>query len=239
MTKIRFLFLFIPVLLMGRSYAQTDTGGSGWKLPPLEALIDSALIHSSLVKGANSTVQLSELELMDAKKDWMQRISLSSSLRYGSIYDYSSMYESEGTPTFLSITESKFAPYVNMGLNLNMPISDIVDRKRKIEKAKVKVDISESRMEDIERSVKQTVVTAYYEVMNAQEILSVRDEIKSSASVLFDQASEDYKGNKITFAEFTRINEIYLNAKSQVESQKIALLKAIRILEIIVGIRII
>jgi len=222
---------------MSHSYAQTGNYESGWKLPPLEAIIDSALAHSPLMKGASNAVLMSQYELLDVQRDWWQRFNLSTSVRYGSLYDYSSMAEFDGT--FYPVSNLIFTPTMSVGIGATIPLSDLTDRKRKIEKAKLRVEVSENRMEDVERSVKQTVISAYYDVLTAQERLAYRNEIKSSASMLFDQARMDYADNRIPLLEYTRINEMYLNATSEVESHKFALLKVIRILEIIVGIELI
>jgi outer membrane protein TolC len=237
MIRIGLLILFIPVLFISSNYAQTDNDESGWKLPPLQALMDSALIHSPILRGASQEVMMSQYELTDAQRDWMQKINFAADFRYGSQFDYSRLSSSSGG--LLPLAETTIAPSYGVGVSAYMPVSDIFDHKRKKQKAKLKIEQSESRREEVAQTVKQTVIASYYDVLTAQKTLATRAEISASAGMLYDQSKLDYAENRITLAEFTKANEAYLNAQNEVEIQKFTLFKTVRTLEVIVGIELI
>ncbi|MDR1170861.1 MAG: TolC family protein [Bacteroidales bacterium] len=222
---------------MGSSYAQTDNSEAGWKLPPLQVLMDSALLRSPILRGASHEVTMSQYELTDAQKDWMQKINFAADFRYGSQYDYSRLGESSGT--VLPFSATTLAPTYGLGVSAYMPVSDIFDHKRNMQKAKLKIEQSESRREEVAQTVKQSVIAAYYDVLTAQKTLATRAEISASAGMLYDQSKLDYAENRITLSEFTKANEAHLNAQNEVETQKFTLLKAVRTLEVIVGIELI
>lgn len=237
MIRIGFLILFISSLLAESSHAQTENSEPEWQLPPLQTLIDSALMHSPILRGASHEVTMSQHELTDAQKDWMQKINFAADFRYGSQYDYSRLNSSSGG--LLPLSETTVAPTYGIGVSAYMPVSDIFDHKRKKQKAKLKIEQSESRRDEVAQTVRQTVIAAYYDVLTAQKTLATRAEISASAGMLYDQSKLDYAENRITLADFTKANEAYLNAQNEVETQKFALFKAVRTLEVMVGIELI
>ncbi|MDR1156610.1 MAG: TolC family protein [Bacteroidales bacterium] len=224
----------MPMLLPNNSHAQTDNNEAGWELPPLQALMDSALVHSPILKGASYEVLMSQYELTDAKKDWMQKINFAADFRYGSQFDYSRLSSSSGG--LFPISETTVAPSYGIGVSAYMPVSDIFDHKRKKQKAKLRIEQSESRREEIAKTVKQSVITAYYDVLTAQKTLATSTEISAAAGMLYDQSRLDYAESRTSLSEFTKANEAYLNAQNEVETQKFALFRAVRMLEVIVGI---
>jgi outer membrane protein TolC len=237
MTRTVVLLLLIATLSISQSTAQTEASETGWQLPPLQALIDSALVHSPVLKGAGQEVLMSQYELTDAQKDWMQKINFAADFRYGSQFDYSRLSSSAGG--LLPISESVIAPSYGIGVSAYMPVSDIFDHKRKKQKAKLKIEQSETRREELAQTVKQTVIAAYYDVLTAQKTLATRAEISASAGMLYDQSKLDYSENRIALADFTKANEAYLNAQNEVEIQKFTLFKAVRTLEVMVGVELI
>ena len=238
MTRIGFLILFVPMLLVGsNSYAQTETSDLGWQLPPLQALIDSALVHSPIITGADYDILMTQYELTDAHRSWMQRINLSSDIRYGSMIDWSRLQGNNST--FMSFSDTKFTPTFGVGVNAYLPVSEIFDKKRTIKKAQLRIEQAESRKDETIRTLKQSVISAYFDVMTTQKTLATRAEMSSSSGMLFDQAKLDYAENRITLTEYTRMSDEYLLSQNEVEIQKFNLLRTVRTLEVIVGIELI
>jgi outer membrane protein TolC len=233
MTRIGCFILCLSLSLSGR--AQTG-GDTEWALPTLQTLIDSALIHSPILKGADGDILMSRYELTDAHRDWMQKINFTIDGRYGSMFDYSRL---ANAGAFIPLSDNIYAMNYGVGMSAYMPISDMFDRKRKLQKAKLKIEQTENKRDETARMVKQSVITAYYDVLAAQKTLAARSEISLSANMLYDQSRLDYAESRITLAEFTKANETYLHARNEVETQKFTLLKAVRILEVIVGIELV
>ena len=237
------LFIFFMQLLLAVSHAQTapiglsDTGfaGSEWKLPPLEVLIDSALIHSPLMRVADQDILLSQYALTDIHRDWMRKVNLTADARYGSTLDYSRLSSVSGSGV---IPNSANRSMLNsgVGMSLYMPISDVLDRKRRVSSAKMKIEQAEIMKEDTERTIKQTIISAYYEVLTLQKTLEMQIEMRSSAGMLYEQTKSDFEENRTNFTEYTQAYEAYLTSQSTYETQKNNLLRAIRTLEVNVGI---
>ena len=238
MTRIGFLIFIALPLFCSRSYAQTEIDETEWKLPPLQVLIDSALIHSPMIKLADANVQMGQYELTDAQKDWLRKLNLSADTRFGSVLDYNRMLNISGG-TFIPPSSNLYMLNYGLGFSAYMPLSDVFDRKRLIQKAKLRVEQAEMQKDETMKQIKQLVIVAYYDVLTVQNTLAMRHEISLSAGMLYDQSKIDYTENRITLAEYTKANDAYLIALNEQEAQKNNLLKAIGVLEVIVGIELI
>ena len=241
MIRIILFSFFVELLLVSNSYAQTtpetnnNIDGSAWKLPPLQLLIDSALMYSPLMRMADQEILLSQYALLDVRRDWMKKVNLTTDARYGSMFDYSRMSSLSGG-SFIPFSANLYSLTVGAGMGVYMPISDVFDRKRLISSAKTKIEQAEIKKEDIERAVKQVIVSAYYEVLSLQKTLETHSKIQSSSDMLYEQTKSDFEENIINLAEYNKVYETYLNSQNTYETHKNNLLKAIRTLEINVGI---
>lgn len=241
MIRVVFFIFLVQLLLPKFGYAQiaaepqAATGdNSGWKLPPLQMLIDSALIHSPLVKLAETNVQMSRYELTDIHRDWLQKLNLSADTRLGSMLDYARM-SNAGSGAFIPPGGATWN--YGLGLSAYMPLSDIFDRKRKLLKAQLKVEQTEIQKGEAALGVKQLVIAAYYDLLSIQKNIDVRTELLSSANILHEQSKLDYAQNKIGLADYTKAYETYLLAQNDLEAQKYNLLKSVHLLEEIIGIK--
>ena len=242
MIRISF-FLFFMQLLLATNHAQTTPGslpeaglaGSEWRLPPLEALIDSALAYSPLMRLADKDILLSKYALTDVRKDWMKKINLSADTRYGSMFDYSRI-SSDSKGSFIPPSANMYMLNFGVGMSMYMPISDIFDRKRLVSSANIKVEQAEIQKEEVEQSVKLLIISMYYEVLSLQKTLEIQLEMRSSAGMLYEQTKSNFEENRTDFAEYTKAYETYLSSQSAYETQKNSLLRAIRALEVNVGI---
>ena len=233
-----FFSFLISILLISNSFAQTESDESEWNLPPMQLLIDSALIYSPLMKSADGNIQLSELQLIDIRRNWLQKLNLAFDTRVGSMIDYQRL-ANLGGGVFIPPSNNVYMLNYGVGFSAYMPFSDIFDRKRQVQKAQLQVMQSKNQKEQIEQQVKNAVITAYYDVLSAQKTLNTRNEISSSASMLYEQSKADYTENKITLTEHTKTYDAYLTAQNEVELQKYSLLKFVYMLEVIVGIHLI
>ena len=234
----RFPILFMLILLTGNIYAQTETDETQWKLPPMQILIDSALVHSPLMKSADASIEISEILLTDVRRNWLNRFSVGVDTRLGTFIDYRALQDYTGG-TFVPLSVTKFMLNYSAGFSASVPITEFTDRKRKIQKAQLEIEISRNRKTELENQVKTVVIAAYFDALSIQKTLETRTQISSTASTLFSQSRLDFAENRISLDEYMKINEAYLSALNELELQKFAFLKAVYTLEIIVGIQLI
>lgn len=238
MKKIGFFILLALMLNWGNSYSQTEIDEIEWKLPPLQALIDSASVNSPIVKLADANVKMGQYELTDTQRDWLRKLNLSADTRLGSMIDYNRMINMSGG-AFIPPSDNIYMLNYGLGFSAFLPLSDVFDRKRTIQKARLKVEQAEIQKNETLNQVKQLVIAAYYDALSVQNVLAMRNEISFSLGMMYDQSKIDYTESRISLADFTKATETYLLAQSEQETQKNNFLKAVRILEVIVGIELI
>ena len=253
--KIRIVFLVFLVQIMFISFGYGQSGfmrpGStptvqepqsvpvssdnpDWSLPPLQVLIDHAIENSRMLKMADNEILMSEYSYTDIRREWLRRINLTTFLSYGSMFDLSRL---SGTTTGVPyINSSALMLNYGVGMMVGTPLSDLFDRKRTKQRSKLIIEQAKMTKEESINSLTQTVIQSYYNVLSIQKTLALSNEMFLMAGLVHDRAKLDLAQNKISFGEYTRANQTFLNAQNTVELQKYSLMVAVKSLEIIVGI---
>ena len=229
-----FLLFFFPLsAVFGQANLSVDE--SGWKLPPLQTLIDSAMLHSNAVKLADYNITMSEYELKKLQRDWLDRFQLNGNVRYGSeIY-----FNNSGVLIDNIYERNDNNAFYNAGVYFTVPLSHIFDRKLPRQKAKISIEQSRLQKEEIKRGVREMVISVYYDFLTLQNAFNMQNELLSTANLTFDQAELDYASNKISFTEYTQIQTSLLSAQHSYEQIKNTYTKALLLMEELVGIKLI
>lgn len=226
----------------GAQSVQVNTDNTGWNLPPLQTVIDYALEHSPLLKLASVDIQVQQYEVKEMTREWMRYVMFTADTRYGSMFDFARMFGipngDDPLPGGNPVPNSSKELILNYGVGLTayMPISNILDQKRKKQLSKLKVEQVKIRKDETVNQVTQMVIESYYDVLSAQKTMSMQNELSLSASVVHDKAKLDFTQNRISLEEYSKANETNLQAQNRAELQKITFLKALRNLELIVGV---
>ena len=188
MNKVKRLLLLLTVIgISTMTYAQSlDDSGisagffdsseesslnfSSFHLPPLSVLFENAKQNPQILSMEKSE-QLAKAEVAKQKRHIFSYIRAHASYSYGKTDVYGQMTNNQtGTMNFVPIFESKNGTeqsYWNVGVNLNIPLEDILDwapsikRKRlEAEKARLEKDI---KFEDL----KLQISTLYAKITNS------------------------------------------------------------------------
>ncbi len=269
MIRIGFFILFVQLFCLHVGYAQTNqrtqsgnagttskvapmqplmttvkppeniTDDLGWELPPLQTLIDSAMVHSSVNKMADLAVLMSEYSLEEARRRWVRYVNISGSARWGSSIDIARlMNQSEELINDLNYNNRQIVSY-GAGFSMYLPLTEIFDRKRPIKTAQITISQAKIQKEDAEKQIRSNIIATYYDLLNMQKTYKIQAEMYTSISMYYEQAKSDYEENKIDLAAYTQAYDSYLTAQATYESQKNMFLKAIHMLEEVVGFKLI
>ena len=163
MNKVKRLLLLLPVIGIGTmTYAQSlDESGisagffdsseesslnfSSFHLPPLSVLFENAKQNPQILSMEKSE-QLAKAEVAKQKRHIFSYIRAHASYSYGKTDVYGQMTNNQtGTMNFVPIFESKNGTeqsYWNVGVNLNIPLEDILDWAPSIKRKRLKLQIS-------------------------------------------------------------------------------------------------
>ncbi len=235
--RIIFFIFIVQLLFSNNLYAQTtannDTQDFAKTLPPLQALIDSALIYSPAMRMADNSILLSEYSLKSTNRDWMHWIYLQANARYGSDYYFTSeevLIEGPTTSDPIRFTG---------GVSMRLPISSIFNYGLNQKGAKIEIEQSKIRKDAVEKGVREVVIAGYYDLLSKRNALDLRLELFVSANMSYEQAKQDYADNRTSLDAFTQANERYLSAKNAYEVQKNEFNKTILLFEEIIGFKLI
>ena len=256
MIRVVFFVFFVQIMFPGLGYGQgaftrpgnvptpqapqttsANNDNAEWNLPPLQVLIDHAIEHSPALKLADNEILMGEYLYKDVRRDWLQRFSILADARYGSMFDLSRIGSTTSSVPYLN--SSALMMTYGVGLGFGTSVSDLFDRKRTKQKSKLTIEQAKIAKEESINTLTQTVITSYYNILSTQKTLAFNNEVFLMASIVHDKAKLDLAQNKISYAEYATELQAFLSAQNTVELQKYNLWRAVKILEIIVGIELI
>ncbi len=216
------LITLVISLFSVTSYAQVDAYEFGnfnplvddisEKLPPLDALLDSAVANSPSVQYQDYKADYYRYEVKSARIAWTEHFGIQSEVNYGHWYydDYIETAQTYNYPrnkwTFF-YSESHRANF-NVGLYLRMPFQAIFDRRNNINKQKKWVEI-ELTMREIEtRKVREAVIEMYNQLLQNQKMLKRSNHYQEWTRIQMMMAKNQFLDGEISVAEFVRLKEI-------------------------------
>ena len=231
MNKVKRLLLLLPVIgISTMTYAQSldDSGISAgffdsseesslnfstFHLPPLSVLFENAKQNPQILSMEKSE-QLAKAEVAKQKRHIFSYIRAHASYSYGKTDVYGQMTNNQtGTMNFVPIFESKNGTeqsYWNVGVNLNIPLEDILDwapsikRKRlEAEKARLEKDI---KFEDL----KLQISTLYAKITNSLVTLKTASEGAAAYQGAGALNQEDFHQGNMSIEDYawTKMHEM-------------------------------
>lgn len=217
-------------------YAQSDTVKllKEIPLPKLEVLIDSAMMISPLLDRIDVVKEIQERHIVSSKRDFLRGVALTSRYTYGNAGVLTTQ-ESTTFQSFSTLNSSVTSQYL-LGVNINMPIDFLVNRKNKIAIEQLRVDELDQQKEIAKLEIIQEITQYYYKVKLNYSLLKVQaDKLQvDELNVLMTQKLF-YKGES-SVSELSRITEIYNKAQIDFEITKIEYQKTIFLLQKATGI---
>lgn len=202
---------------------------------PLQSLIDSAEIHSPMLKIAKSDVTITTLRLKSEKLEWTRNVGFEAGIRYG-LFDNLILKEQSGSEVLQGSTSSQTR--YNAGIFLKIPASSFIDRSN-VKIAKEEEVQANYRYESSLLSLRQAVIVQYFEVVKIHKGLIIKNESVESYRVQLFRTEQDFINGSVGLVEFTRIKNMYTQALLDFEETKTDYFVAFRLLAEIVGIDIV
>lgn len=209
------IFFLCLIVLCNKSFAQIRIDSSRYfnpitddiakKLPPLEALIDSAIENSPEVRIQELEADYNYYEIKSAKNNWLRNIYLDAEFDAGD-WLYRDRNELLQTTTDWYRYESRRISYYG-GFSIRFPLIDIFNRRNEINMKKKLMEISLIRREQQVRQIREKVITTYNELIQQQRLLRVSNEYQQYAKVYMPIAEMEFKNGEIPASELQRLKD--------------------------------
>lgn len=183
----------------------------------LPMLIDSAIKYAGMVNRASNAMELwKENEKID-KKSFLNGISFVSSYNYGTTGDLSIGSESGSLSQFSNFRSSKSDRY-NIGLNVQLPLGNLLSRKNNIKISQLQAKMMEGEKENAIQFVKQEVIRLYQDLKLAQRLVITGGQGKQAAFVNYSMAEKQFLQAAGDLEQLSRLHDIYTKSALEFET---------------------
>ncbi|MCC5935919.1 MAG: TolC family protein [Lunatimonas sp.] len=230
----------IALLITHHLSAQDDSREIGYfdlnkriedQLPPLDSLIDLALINHPTVKLNEELIGSAEARVRLAKKSW-------SSLIRGYVdYGYGNQAIIATGPQGGDL--SNIANGYRAGANLSIPLSEIYTRRDRIKLQEHELQATYFKTKEMELTITNQVIEEYNMVISSQRMMNIRYDMQQKAKSNLMQLELEYANGAIDGTAYVRNAEIYAIAQSEYESARMNFMRSIQKLEVLIGIPVI
>lgn len=254
MNKKRHLLLLIAALgLSATTYAQSlDESGisagffdssdestlnfSTFHLPPLSVLFENAKQNPSVLS-MEKAEQLAKAEVSKQKRHIFSYIHAHASYSYGKTDVYGQMTNNQtGTMNFVPIFESKNGTeqsYWNVGVNLNVPLEDILDWAPSIKRKRLEADRAKLEKDIKYDELKLQISTLYAKITNNLVTLKTASEGAAAYQGAGALNQEDFHQGNMNIEDYAWTKMHELSVVQSYQSLQTSIIQDILTLEII------
>ncbi|BAX80461.1 hypothetical protein ALGA_2120 [Labilibaculum antarcticum] len=199
-------------------------------LLPLNYMQELAVENSPLLKFHDSEIIISKLKIRAEKRNWMSTLGFEASAKYG-LFDNLIITEDLGTEQATSKTEQT---RYSVGLFLKIPLNTVGDRTN-VRQARAELEKRRYQKENSVKELRQLVIVQFNNVLKSNKSVEIRNKAFGFSNMQMISVEKDFVNGKINISEYTRVNDIKMNAELEFEKSKLELTMAIQILSEIVG----
>jgi len=205
------------------------------RIPVLDDLIDSAIIHSPLLKSYDALTYIYRYETKTARRQWMENLFFDTHITsdyYDGLTNNTSNY---GDANITLSTQDNFRTYV--GLQIRMPLDDVWDRRNRVKTARKWVEKTISERDEEILVIRKAIIEQYNKLIINQRILKIANDNQIYMSLQMAMAERDFVNGQITLYELCRLNEMNRKSVYDFETARIDFYNAYMILQELVGIK--
>jgi outer membrane protein TolC len=204
-------------------------------IPPLEALIDSAIQNDALVGFRRKQIDVNTFKLKNDQRQWMRDIGFQLDIRYGNFDNYSTnATEGQTSSSFYTTrVETKYGA----GAYIKFPLYDLLNRNNVNDLAKMEISQAQDMYRMQQEELRQKVITQYNELLLKQKLLIIKSKFLETSKVNMLMTEKEFLNGNISIGEYARLSSITFSAEEDFEQLKSEFITAYMILEEIVGVK--
>ena len=206
------------------------------RLPPLRAVIDSALKYSPLLQTKVRDLAILDQESAVDRRKWLDYLYVEGAANYGVFNQFfRSQIQEEGESAVGTLNQAAQGQYF-AGVSVKMPLSTFLNRSnqsniRRFEREKIQWE-----QEEIRRNIRQTIIEEYYTLRFMHESLSTFLETYETLNLSYVKAQKDIENSRMKLDEFGRIAAALGKAKNEYIKAKNDYYAQFELLELFAGV---
>lgn len=229
------LFSFCHFISTAQDQASVVFETRDFEIPPLQALIDSALLSSPLLKRYDAMHNKIALEKYFQRRHWMQSFYMEANTRYGAFDQLYFTGSNDPGESPIGYTYQQQQTNYYIGLSLKLPLAAFVNQRKKIQQLNFNLDEIRMEQESVAENLIKNVIENYYEVLFRHESMNTFFAIYQDVKISYLDAGNRLQEQKIGFNDYSIISSTYGKAKNDYNRAKADFLIGLNMLRFITG----
>jgi len=237
---ILFIILTSPLICIGQDSDSTEVFNPyiddiTQRIPSLEDLIDSALVHSPMLKFQDADIAFWKYKVKTARREFMQNFYIDGLLQTDIWDAYTSNQTNVGSLSEILTFQDSYRALVSVSLRL--PMDDFYDRRNRVKTAFKDVEKSMAQKDNLILQLRKDIILQYNTLIVNQRVLKIANDNVIANALQKEMGDKEFLNGQTTLYELARINEMYRKAVTDFETARIAFYNAYMILQEMTGIK--
>ncbi len=198
---------------------------------PLDSILELAVKNSPAVNFQKDLIESAKSQLEFSKKLWTNNIVGFVNYSAGNQSIVSADSQTAGTQSSSNITNG-----LRMGVQINLPLYELVGRKSRIKIYKHDLNSTINKKDESIQELKKEVVLQYYNLLYASSLLTIRSEARQTAINQYSIAEKQFRDGIIEVGELSRLKTFDVNARADYEEAKRQFSTYYHQFEILIGV---
>lgn len=183
-------------------------------IPSLKTLIDSALVHSPIIKARTTEIEIAHEELKITNKKWMDYIYLEGFANYG-LYDQVTINGQAipGNSKTGMFSKNELMQYY-AGISIKLPISSIFSRANESEINELNIEHANYILKEYQKHLTEIIIKEYYNLKYLKESMGAFLDVYKTLEISYKKAQNDLENGRIQFDDFALLVSTLGKAKA-------------------------
>jgi len=205
------------------------------RIPPLDDLIDSAIVHSPEVHMAEAEIYLRKYGIKSARRDILTNFFLDAGMNLA--YNNNLTENQTNLGDINSVLSTQDNSVYALGISIRMPLDDLADRRNRVKHATKFMEQAFSERDYQIRLLRRDIIVQYNRLIINQKILRIANDNQIYMSLQMALAEKEFLNGQIPLYELARLNEMNRRAVTDFEQARMEFYSAYMILQEVVGIK--
>jgi len=205
------------------------------RIPPLDDLIDSAIVHSPAVASVDAEIYIRKYGIKTARRDIMQNFYMDAGMNVTYLEGLTNNTTNLGDIN--SVLSNQDNSGYAAGISIRMPLDDLMDHRNRVKSATKYMEQAFSDREIQIKIIRRQIIEQYNRLIINQKILKIANDNQIFMSLQMALAEKEFLNGQMSLYELARLNEMNRKAVTDFEQSRNEFYNAYMILQEIVGIK--
>jgi len=205
------------------------------RIPPLEDLIDSAIVHSPVLRVSDADILIAKYKIKTIKRQWMENFYIDGLLQTDvwDAYTTNQIYNAEPYP--ISSVQDSYRYLI--GASMRLPMDDFWDRRNRIKTETKQLEKNMANRDYQILQLRQAIITQYNTLIVNQRILKIANDNVIANALQKEMGDKEFVNGQTTLYELAYINEMYRKAVTDFEDARFQFYNSYMQLQELCGIK--